>query len=120
MNEPQQKWFAIGVPGNPALHCPACSQAIALEPMADHHPTQCPNCGIECAFLNWKEQIVMILPGAAPARLTEVIRWLQTHFDELDYVELLCALEEISADIDKACAPQDTPGVTAPGPTRRC
>src|SRR5690242_1703564 len=112
MNEQQQRWFAVGASGGPELLCPSCSKAIALEPMADHHPAQCPNCGIECAFLNWKEWIVMTLPHAAPAQFTEVLRWLQAHFDELDYVELLCALEELSAGIDKERAPE---GVQAGG-----
>jgi len=38
----------------------------------------------------------MVLPEAAPAQLAELVRWMQTHFDELDYVQFLCALEELA------------------------
>lgn len=117
MNEQQSRWYSVGAPGDPALICPACSGSIGVGPIADHHPSRCPNCGIECAYLNWKGRIIMILPEAAPAQLSETIRWLQSHFDELDYVELLCALEELVDGINKECAVGQEPGASTPSRT---
>jgi len=39
---------------------------------------------------------MQIVPSEAPHPLAEVIHWAQRHLDELEYVELLCALEEIA------------------------
>jgi hypothetical protein len=36
------------------------------------------------------------MTSGAPRPLTEVIHWAQKHLDELEYVELLCALEEMA------------------------
>jgi hypothetical protein len=97
MSEPRQNngWFsvsrAVGI-----LRCPNCGGDFSLEPSADHHPRTCPNCAVETAFLNWKDRLVMIVPHNAPAPVREVLRWMQQNLDELEYVQLVCALEEIS------------------------
>jgi hypothetical protein len=97
MNATQQTWYAYSAPTGAMLRCAACKNEIDLRfPAADHHPHVCPACGVECAFLNWKGRTLQIVMGQAPQSLVEGIRWAQQHLDELEYVELLCALEEIA------------------------
>jgi hypothetical protein len=85
------------LPGSTTLHCAVCEREIDLEsPTADHHPRCCPNCGVESAYLNWKSRILQIVPKNAPPALAAVLRWGQQHLDELEYVEFICALEEIA------------------------
>jgi hypothetical protein len=64
--------------------------------MSDHHPSWCPECGVECAFIGWKERIIMFVPKNAPGRFSEAMKWFQQEFDELDFVEFVCALEELA------------------------
>jgi RNA polymerase subunit RPABC4/transcription elongation factor Spt4 len=97
MNKVQQSWYAYSLPDCPTLCCAVCKNEVnLLYPTVDHHPRICPACGVECAFLNWKGRIVQIVIDDAPRLLAEGICWAQKHFDELEYVELICALEEIS------------------------
>jgi hypothetical protein len=97
MKNGRRSWFSIGQPGGTELCCAACDKEFDLGgPSADHHPRVCPVCGVECVFLNWKDRVVQIVMQSAPARLPELIRWVQEQFDELEYVELLCALEEVA------------------------
>ena len=98
MNTGKQNWYAYSLPDCTTLRCAACKNEFDLRyPTADHHPRICPVCGVECAFLNWKGRIVQIVIDNAPQPLVAWMRWAQKHLDELEYVELICALEEISA-----------------------
>ena len=97
MNTTQSAWYAYSLPNSTTLHCACCTNEIDLQlPTADHHPRVCPACGIACAFLNWKDRVIQIVTSDAPRPLVEVIRWAQKHLDELEYVELICALEELA------------------------
>ena len=101
MNALQQTWYAYSLPDCTALRCAACKNEFNLHAStADHHPRICPACGVECAFLNWKGRMVQIVIDQAPPPLAGVIRWAQTHLDELEYVELICALEEMSGALN--------------------
>jgi hypothetical protein len=51
---------------------------------------------VESAFLNWKGRTVQVVPGSGPPAFVAVLRWCQQHLDELEYVEFVCALEEIA------------------------
>jgi hypothetical protein len=94
---PRPAWYAYSLPNSTTLRCACCTNEIDLQfPTADHHPRVCPACGIACAFLNWKDRVIQIVTSDAPRPLVEVIRWTQKHLDELEYVELLCALEEMA------------------------
>src|SRR5438128_1704384 len=100
MNASQASWYAYSSSRGTDLRCAACQNDIELGfPTADHHPRVCPACGIECAFLNWRDRIIQILMDRAPRPLVEALRWSQKHLDELEYVELLCALEEIAGGL---------------------
>src|SRR3954452_2817064 len=97
MNPQRPTWFSFSAPGSTALHCAACGREVDLEiPAADHHPRSCPQCGVECAFLNWKRRIVQVVTKNAPPAFVAVLHWGQQHLDELDYVEFVCALEEMA------------------------
>src|SRR5437588_12617466 len=96
MSATRQGWFASTSSGGTALRCAACGQEIDLRfPTADHHPRVCPACGVECAFLNWRGRTIQVVMDKAPQPLVEGIRWAQGQLDELEYGELLCALEEV-------------------------
>jgi len=97
MNVKKGAWYAYSLPSGTRLRCAACQNEIDLDfPTADHHPRVCPACGTECAFLNWRGRIVQVLMARAPRPLVEAIRWSQSHLDELEYVELTSALEEVA------------------------
>jgi predicted RNA-binding Zn-ribbon protein involved in translation (DUF1610 family) len=100
MNNQRSTWFSFSSPESPSFPCAACGQQIDLGRTADHHPGYCPHCGEESAFLNWKGRTVQIVPKKAPPPLAGLIRWAQQHLDELEYVELICALEEIADAIN--------------------
>jgi hypothetical protein len=55
---------------------------------------------VEAAFLNWKGRTLQIVSKNAPPALAAVLRWGQQHLDELEYVEFLCALEEIADSLN--------------------
>ena len=96
MNARKMTWFSFSHTASTNLTCAVCGQEIELGPDADHHPRDCPKCGVESAFLAWKDRNVQIVPSHAPSAVVAILRLAQRHFDELDYVEFVCALEEIA------------------------
>jgi hypothetical protein len=97
MNPQPDRWFALGAEGEAALRCAACGTRIHLEaPSLDHHPRVCPACGAECIFVSLKGRLAQVVLAKAPPALAEVIRFAQQRLDELDFVELLVALEELA------------------------
>jgi hypothetical protein len=117
MNTVSQTWFACSLAGATTLRCAACKSDIDLQfPAADHHPRVCPACGVECAFLDWQGRIIQVVTDRAPPAFAEGVRWAQRQLDELEFVELLCALEEISAVLNGAAAnpPNETLQQTGP------
>jgi hypothetical protein len=92
-----QAWFACSAEGATNLRCAVCGTDIDPESAAaDHHPRVCPACGVDCVFIDWKGRVVQVVTDRAPRALAEAVRWAQRQFDELEYVEFLCALEEIA------------------------
>jgi predicted RNA-binding Zn-ribbon protein involved in translation (DUF1610 family) len=98
-------WFSFSAPNSTVVRCSACGQSIDLGPMADHHPARCPHCGVESAFLNWNARIVQVVPQHAPPAFIAALRWAQQNLDELEYVELICALEELAEGTSRADGP---------------
>jgi hypothetical protein len=97
MNSNSARWFSLSAPGGTVLCCAQCGNSVDLEaPELDHHSRVCPICGVECVYLDWKQRIIQIVLKNAPLVLAEVIRFMQERFDELEYVELLVALEELT------------------------
>jgi hypothetical protein len=85
------------------LRCAECRNEFDLGfPAADHHSRVCPVCGVESVFLAWKGRTLQIVMKNAPRALAETIRWSQQHLDELEYVEMLCALEELADTLNAA------------------
>jgi hypothetical protein len=103
MNGKRSSWYAIGEERSHALRCAACRNVVDLgNSSLDHHSRTCPQCGTACAFLNWKERLVQVVPGNAPAVIQRALRCAQQEFDELEYVEFLVALEELMDDLYSA------------------
>ncbi|MHB1424108.1 MAG: hypothetical protein ACYC3I_13105 [Gemmataceae bacterium] len=97
MNTQTNCWFSLSAEGGTALCCAECGNPVDLgEPSADHHPAVCPICGVECVYLDWKERIIQVVLKNAPPVLAAVIKIMQNRFDELEYVELIVALEELA------------------------
>jgi hypothetical protein len=95
-------WFALGANGGSVLRCAECGNSFDLGgPSADHHSRVCPVCGVECVYLDWKGRVVQVVLKNAPPVVSETIRIVQDHFDELQYVELLVALEELADALAK-------------------
>jgi hypothetical protein len=97
MSSHPQTWFSSTSPDNTVLRCAVCGRQVERgPPAADHHPRRCPSCGVECALLSWKGRTIQVVPQNAPPAFTAVLCWAQHHLDELEYVEFICALEEIA------------------------
>ena len=96
-------WFALSAEGRAVLRCAECGNPFDLGgPGLDHHPRICPVCGVECVYLDWKDRKVQIVLKNAHPVLTETIKFMQGRFDELEYVELLVALEELADALVKS------------------
>lgn len=103
MSTQTKSWFSLNVEGSTALRCAECGNSFDLGgPSADHHPAVCPVCGVECVYLDWKERIIQVVLKNAPPVLATAIKLLQHRFDELEYVELLVALEELADALYKS------------------
>jgi hypothetical protein len=103
-NTTPASWYAITEEGHFALRCAECHASVDLEgPALDHHPGICPHCGVECVYLSWKGRIVQIVLQKAPPAIVQVIRFAQQHFDELEYVELVAALEQLMDSLYSPC-----------------
>jgi hypothetical protein len=97
MNTKTKPWFSLSAEGGTVLRCADCGKSFDLEaPSLDHHPRVCPVCGVECVYLDSKNRIIQIVLNNAPPVLVEAIRIMQDRFDELEYVELIVALEELA------------------------
>ena len=88
-------WFSVST--DRTVQCPACDRTFEIGPRIDHHPGSCPVCGIDCVFLNWRGRLVMMLPGRSPQVVGQLLRWMQKNLDELEYAELIVALDEVAS-----------------------
>jgi hypothetical protein len=95
MNAANPSWFAFGSEGT--TRCAVCGACIDPEAFGlDHHPRTCPSCGVSCLLVLWKGRPAQLIPERAPEPIAELLRFAQQRFDELEFVELLCALEELA------------------------
>lgn|SRR5262245_19203433 len=89
-------WFSVATRST-KLQCCACRNEIDLEfPSVDHHSAFCPACGVECAFISWRDVLLQIALPKAPPELTRVVRLLQEHFDEPEFITLLVCLDQLA------------------------
>jgi hypothetical protein len=97
MNTKTKHWFSLSEPDSTVLRCAECGNLFDLEaPSLDYHPRVCPVCAVECVYLDSKKRIIQVVLQNAPPVFAEAIRMLQDRFDEIEYVELLVALEELA------------------------
>jgi hypothetical protein len=96
MSTQPSSWYAFSDEGTTLLRCAACHAVINLEgPMLDHHARACPRCEVDCAFLNWKGRMLQVVPSHTPDVIRRALRFVQQDLDELEYAELLVALEGV-------------------------
>lgn len=101
MNKDHSNWFSISSK-NKLITCADCNNEFDLkDPFLDHHPSGCPICKVECAYLDWKNRKIQIIMQNAPPTIFEFIRWMQKHLDELEYVELFSTFESIDNEISR-------------------
>lgn len=106
MNTQLSPWYALADEGSTVFRCAACHVESDLGgPQLDHHPRVCPKCGVDCAFLNWKGRLLQVVPGNAPQVFQRLLRFAQNEYDELEYVELLVAMEELMDSLYAASLP---------------
>jgi hypothetical protein len=97
MKTKTKPWFSLSAEGGTVLRCAECGNSFDLDaPSLDHHPRVCPVCGVECVYLDAKRRIIQIVLKNAPPVLAKAIRIMQDRFDEVEYVELIVALEELA------------------------
>ena len=97
MKTKTKPWFSLSAEGGIVLRCADCGNLVELEaPDLDHHPRVCPVCGVECVYLDSKRRIIQIVLKNAHPVLAQAIRIMQDRFDELEYVELIVALQELA------------------------
>src|SRR5437870_1054692 len=97
MTTKTKPWFSLSAEGSKVLRCAECGNSVALEaPSLDHHPRVCPVCGVECVYLDAKGRIIQVVLKNAHPVVAETIRIMQDRFDEMEYVELIVALEELA------------------------
>jgi hypothetical protein len=105
MNTKTKPWFSLSAEGGTVLRCADCGRSFDLEaPDLDHHPRACRVCGVECVYLDSKNRIIQIVPKNAHPVVAEAIRIMQDRFDELEYVELIVALEELADALYKVAS----------------
>jgi hypothetical protein len=105
MQNDNNAWFALSLPGRTMLRCCVCHNEVDLKyPSLDHHPTTCPDCGVESVFLSWKGVLVQIVPTVAPPELARALRWAQANLDELELVTLLSSLAQVSQAVQAEAA----------------
>ena len=60
----------------------------------------CPTCKIECIWYDCgKRKVVQLIPSFAPKEFQMFIKWAQEELDEIEFVELLVAFEELKGVI---------------------
>ena len=96
MNQNELSWYAVNHAKGNVFVCASCRNSIDLEfASIDHNPRVCPACGIECLFWSAGNSNIQILPALAPPALRSAIEWAQTNLDELEFIELWVAIEEL-------------------------
>lgn len=91
------KWFSVG--DSKSFCCSSCNGRVEItEGGLDHHSTRCPICNIECVIIEWNKWI-QVVTKKAPPQFQSFILWAQNNLDELEFVELLCNLEEIGEEL---------------------
>lgn len=102
MSKEDLKWFSISEIDGITLVCANCNNEINLGiKFYDHDPCTCPICKIECAYLDWRNRKIQVVPKNASPEFQLFLEWLQRDFDELEYVELMVCFEEITNKFDE-------------------
>jgi hypothetical protein len=120
MSAAPQTWFAWGSEGTTRLRCAVCQTNIDLESApADHHPRVCPACGVGCLFIDWRGRPLQLVTDRAPQPVADAARWAQKQFDELEFVEFLCGLEQIAGALNADPAKGENHPLQPTGPAQR-
>jgi hypothetical protein len=74
--------------------CPSCGYAVSASiPSLDHHLHPCRRCGQLSFFWTADRDNIQICVDLAPVEVGSFLKWSSASLDELQFVELLCAIE---------------------------
>lgn len=100
MKNENANWYSVSSYDSLTIVCANCETEIDLPTsFLDHHSNHCLICNAEYVFLDWKNKKIQIVLQNAPKVLIRVIQYLQTNYDELEYIELLACLDEMTNSI---------------------
>lgn len=92
-------WYTLGTYEN--IECANCGFINKDVQSLDHHPSICPKCQIECIWYDLgKRKVIQIIPDHAPPEFNKFIKWAQKELDEIEFVELFVAFEELAKKIE--------------------
>ena len=95
-----KNWYSLG--NYERTECTNCSKEQSNIASLDHHPMICPNCQIECIWYDLGSgRTIQIVPSLAPIEFRLFIKWSQKELDELEFLELIMAFEELGQAIKK-------------------
>ena len=94
-----KNWYNLGT--YEQIKCSNCNKKQHDIQTMDYHPMICPECQIECIWFDLgNEKVLQIIPSFAPKEFRMFIQWSQKELDELEFIELIVAFEELGKAIN--------------------
>jgi hypothetical protein len=90
------RWHRISIEASRKLECPNCDCLLdRLLPSLDHHPILCPECKSNLFIYSIRNKNLVLDVERCPVELKKIIAWIQSNYDEVEFLSLLVAIEEI-------------------------
>jgi hypothetical protein len=94
-------WFRTSPNRSEDIQCPRCERTVVgCLPSGDHRPSSCPHCKALLIVFSMTAKNVAIDLDRSPRELQAVLNWMQTHFDELEFISLITAVEDLCDFVD--------------------
>ena len=89
-------WFRTSPIRSSDIQCPRCEcTVVGCLPSGDHHLSSCPHCEAKLIVFSMTAKNVAIDVDRSPREIQSVFQWMQQHFDELEFVSVITAVEEL-------------------------
>ena len=89
-------WFTLASRESEHGPCPRCGQPLSNEvPSLDHHLFECMHCSARIFRWSFDRQDLRISVDDAPTTVKQFLFWANEALDELEFVELVVAFEEM-------------------------
>jgi hypothetical protein len=89
-------WLSKGT--SESVTCMNCFQRVPNIGYIDHHVGVCPHCNISCIFFSIVfdyNRLVQVIPEHCPPEFQRFIQWAHEELNELEFIMLLTAFDEI-------------------------